>query len=66
MADSQGPEPRSVFTPTPVFKTGLLPIRVTIHILVLSLIKLAGPLGFEPRSFGFEDRYFTVKLETCI
>lgn len=32
LAESLGLEPRSPLTATPVFKTGLLPIRVTLHI----------------------------------
>lgn len=31
VADSEGLEPPSPLTATPVFKTGLFPIRVTIH-----------------------------------
>lgn len=31
MADGEGLEPPSAFTPTLVFKTSLLPIRVTIR-----------------------------------
>lgn len=32
MADGEGLEPPSAFTPTSAFKAGLLPIRVTIQI----------------------------------
>ena len=32
--------------------------------IIKNIILLAGPLRFELRSYGFGDRYFTIKLRT--